>query len=92
MNCNDCNANKTVSWAYVELLNDGHKLTIKRLWIALITLILLFVATNALWLYEWMQYDYVSYDYTQDGDGNNTIGDNNRSFYEPTFNNQTENP
>ena len=34
--------------------------TIKRLWIALIVVAVLMFATNALWLYAWMQYDYVS--------------------------------
>ncbi len=89
MNCNECKANKTVSWAYVELLNDGHKQTIKRLWIALLVLIVMLAATNGLWLYEWMQYDTISYD--QDGNGNNIIGDNNRSFYnEPTYEDSLE--
>ena len=32
--------------------------TIKRLWIVVILLIVTFVATNALWIYEWNQYDY----------------------------------
>lgn len=33
---------------------------IKRLWIALIVAIVLIFATNMIWLYEWMAYDYVS--------------------------------
>lgn len=38
--------------------------TIKRLVCALILTILLMFATNALWLYSWMQYDYVNEDST----------------------------
>ena len=31
---------------------------IKRLWIVILTLLILFAGTNALWIYEWNQYDY----------------------------------
>lgn len=31
---------------------------IKRLWIIAIILLILFAGTNALWIYEWNQYDY----------------------------------
>lgn len=31
---------------------------IKRLWIIIIVLLILFAGTNALWIYEWNQYDY----------------------------------
>ena len=31
---------------------------IKRLWIIVIVLLILFAGTNALWIYEWNQYDY----------------------------------
>ena len=31
---------------------------IKRLWIIMIILLILFAGTNALWIYEWNQYDY----------------------------------
>lgn len=42
----------------------------------IVLLIILLVVTNALWLYYWNQYDYVSEDYieveaSQDGDGVN---------------------
>ena len=33
---------------------------IKRLWIVILTLLILFAGTNALWIYEWNQYDYGS--------------------------------
>ena len=31
---------------------------IKRLWIIVIVLLILFAGTNVLWIYEWNQYDY----------------------------------
>lgn len=31
---------------------------IKRLWIIILALLILFAGTNALWIYEWNQYDY----------------------------------
>ena len=51
---------------------------IKRLWIALIICIILLFGSNAMWLYEWCQYDY-SYaeTYEQDGEGINVIGNLN---------------
>lgn len=44
---------------------------IKRLVIALVVAILMIFASNAIWLYSWMQYDYVSADHTTtvDADG-----------------------
>ena len=48
---------------------------IKRMWIALIVAVTLIFASNAIWLYAWMQYDYESYEITADGDSNaNYIG------------------
>lgn len=48
---------------------------IRRMWIALIMAVALIFASNAIWLYAWMQYDYESYEITADGDSNaNYIG------------------
>ena len=48
---------------------------VKRGWIALIVAVCLLFASNAAWLYAWMQYDYESYKITADGDSNaNYIG------------------
>ena len=47
----------------------------KKLFIALILVILLLVATNAAWLITWNQYDFESYE--QDGNGINIIGSSN---------------
>lgn len=52
-----------------------HERTIKRFLVALIIAIILLFATNAIWLYAWMQYDYTSEEvtYSQDGAGLNNI-------------------
>lgn len=55
--------------------------TIKRLWIALILSICIAFGTNVLWVYQWLQYDFVSsYEYKTNGiyslidSENNVIG------------------
>lgn len=81
-NCKNCKDNEQIpeqsknelAFAFVERM-------VKRLWIALIVCICLIFASNAAWLYCWMQYDYSSeteeYIYQQDGEGTNIIGDSN---------------
>ena len=56
---------------------------IKRLFIALVITIVLLFASNAFWLYEWTQYDYVptETEYVQDGEGTNVIGTGNEVLY-----------
>lgn len=53
----------------------------RRLLFALMLSVVLLFASNAIWLYGWMQYDYSSEEvtttYTQDGEGVNVIGDGN---------------
>lgn len=49
----------------------------KRLWIALLSAIAALVICNLAWLWYIYQYDFESYEYTQDGEGVNVIGDNN---------------
>lgn len=55
--------------------------TARRLTVALVIAVVLIFASNALWLWAWMQYDYTSETtettYTQDGQGINVIGDSN---------------
>ena len=76
--CNNCaNENKSVSVPYVvhEATVARQERQIKRMWIALIVAVAMIFASNALWLYAWMQYDYESYEITADGDSNaNYIG------------------
>lgn len=53
--------------------NERH---IKRMWIALIIAIIALFASNALWLWEWCQYDTESYEISTEGGGNaNYIGE-----------------
>lgn len=57
-----------------------HERTIRRLITIIIICIALIFASNAIWLYAWMQYDYSSEDVTtiqQDGRGVNIIGNEN---------------
>ena len=56
---------------------------IKRLIIALVLTVVMLFASNAFWLYEWTQYDYVSTEteYVQDGEGTNVIGAGNEVLY-----------
>lgn len=51
--------------------------TIKRLIIVIIIAVSMLFASNAIWLYVWAQYDTVVYDYQQDGQGVNIIGNEN---------------
>lgn len=55
--------------------------TVRRLWIALIVVTCLMFATNVLWLYVFMQYDFETYEYSQDGRGINIIGNENGVDY-----------
>lgn len=77
--CNNCNTaeNQNVIVPYVvhEATVARQERHIKRMWIALIVAVALVFASNAIWLYAWMQYDYESYEITADGDSNaNYIG------------------
>lgn len=49
--------------------------TTKRLITALVITIILLFASQAIWIYAWMQYDYTSEEvtYSQDGEGFNNI-------------------
>lgn len=64
-----------------ELTQAIQERTVKRILIILAISICLLFASNAAWLYAWMQYDYVSedysYEYSQDGEGINIIGNRN---------------
>jgi hypothetical protein len=82
--CNGCNSAKemmelkdmpSVPFAAHEAEVSRQERQIKRMWIALIVAVALIFASNAIWLYAWMQYDYESYEITADGDSNaNYIG------------------
>ena len=55
--------------------------TIKRQTIAIIVAVVLGFLTNALWLYVFTQYDFETYEYSQDGRGINIIGNENGVDY-----------
>lgn len=54
---------------------------IRRMWIALIVLAVSLFLTNMAWIGYQSQFDTFSYDYTQDGNGNNIIGNDNEVDY-----------
>lgn len=73
--------NKDVPYIVYEGAMASFERHIKRLIIALIICIILLFGSNAMWLWEWTQYDYIdevetTTSYEQDGDLN-IIGDMN---------------
>jgi hypothetical protein len=80
MACNNCKDNDQIpQHSKEELAFAFLERMVKRLWIALIICIALIFASNAAWLYCWMQYDYSSeetiVDVNSDDGGNaNYIG------------------
>lgn len=82
-NCKECKdkrateaiAPENVPYIVHESAMARNERNVKRLVIAIVTTIALLFASNALWLWAWMQYDYESYEITADGDSNaNYIG------------------
>ena len=57
--CNNC-GNTTEKKTGYDLAVAVCERTTKRLWIALIIAICMLFASNGIWLYCWMQYDYSS--------------------------------
>ena len=68
-----------VSYFVFEGEQVRHERIVKRLIAVIIICIGLLFASNAFWLYAWMQYDYSGQEinYTQDGRGINIIGNDN---------------
>jgi hypothetical protein len=56
---------------------------VRRLWIALLAAITALVLTVGIFVWYLNQYDFTSYDYQQDGQGVNIIGDRNGVDYGP---------
>lgn len=86
MSCESCKKpsegkGQSVPFVVHESAQARNERTVKRLVVALIVAIALIFASNAAWLYAWMQYDYTSEEtvteYTQDGEGLNIIGNRN---------------
>ena len=78
--CNGCgteNQNVNVPYVAHEAAVARQERQIKRLWIALIVAISMLFASFALFVWYEIQFETISYDYTQDGQGTNIIGDSN---------------
>ena len=77
----ESNRELTVPYIVYESAMGRAERQAKRLVIALIMTIVLLFMSNGLWLYHWMQFDYIteteSTVYSQDGEGLNMIGEFN---------------
>lgn len=70
---------RDVPYLIYEATQARNERTIKKLIIVVVIAIALMFISNAIWLYAWMQYDYISEDVTvdsQDGGNANYIGNN----------------
>lgn len=76
-----------------ESAMDRLERTNKRMFVGIIILIIAFLLSNAMWLYNWMQYDYVDEFTTVDAGGGiaNYIGDDG-DITNGTNNEAGENP
>lgn len=81
--CNNCNTKRKTPESVPYMVHEEamvrNERNVRRIVVALIVSIALIFASNACWLYAWCQYDYYSEEitYTQDGAGNNIIGNGN---------------
>lgn len=71
-NCNNCatTENALIPYVVYEATVARQERQIKRMWIALIVAVALIFASNAIWLYAWMQYDYSSEEIIVDAEDN----------------------
>ena len=96
-NCNECgtkNRDLCVNVPYVvhESAMSRAERNIKRLWLAIIVSVALLFASNAFWLFAWMQYDYDGFEVTADGDSNaNYIGQDGNIYNGGFGESETEN-
>jgi hypothetical protein len=75
-NCDACKEiKKTEPVPYIvhESAQARNERAVKRLVVALIVAIALIFASNAIWLYAWMQYDYTSEESVVDVDANDGV-------------------
>lgn len=82
--CNNCgteNQKANVPYVVHEATVARQERQIKRMWIALIVLVVALFLTNMAWIGYQSRFDTFSYDYTQDGNGNNIIGNDNEVDY-----------
>jgi hypothetical protein len=94
-NCGNIKVPETVPYMAHETAMARNSRAIKLLVFALIAAIVLMFASNAIWLYAWNSYDYVSTTeetvYQQDGQGTNIIGNSNEVDNGSKTNNSQEN-
>ena len=76
-NCTPTDVNVSVPYVVHEAEVSRQERTIKRQWVVIIILICLLFASFGLFVWYESQFETISYDYTQDGEGTNIIGDSN---------------
>lgn len=77
--CNNCAEKNPTNVPYVvhESAMARAERVIKRQWIAIVLLICMLFSAFGLFVWYESQFETISYDYTQDGQGTNIIGDSN---------------
>lgn len=96
-NCKECKEKRTMesvpeTIAYRAYEEQGARnwLVVKRLVWAIIVSVALLFASNALWLWAWMQYDYESYEAITDNGGDANIIGNDGDIYNGYGETETE--
>lgn len=64
---------KSDAWYMIELLGKQNK----RLFVLAMALLIAWMTTIGVFVWYLHEYDFESYSYSQDGEGNNVIGDSN---------------
>lgn len=87
-NCKECKEKRmevvtpeNVPYIVHEAAMARNERNVKRMIIAIIMAIVLLFASNALWLWAWMQYDYESYEAVTDNGGDANIVGNDGDIY-----------
>ena len=87
-NCKECkekrmevNTPENVPYIVHEAAMARNERNVKRMVVALVVAIALLFASNALWLWAWMQYDYESYEAITDNGGDANIIGNDGDIY-----------
>ena len=92
--CNNCGTEEkkvNVPFVVYQATAARQERQIRRMWIALIVSIVLLFASNAFWLWAWMQYDYESYEAITDNGGDANIIGNDGDIYNGYGEIKTEN-
>lgn len=82
--------NQMVSYLFFEGEMARAERHIKRLWIALIVVTIAFAASVIGFFWYLSQYDFSSYEYSQEGEGVNIVGDRNGVDYNGTESNDSQ--